>query len=253
MKKVLIVIGVLLVVAVVAVIVLGSSLGRIVKAAIEQFGPKFTQTSVTVDSVSLSPTSGSGTVKNLTIGNPTGYTTPYAIRLGEATLSIDPQTILKDKVVIKSIRVVDPDINIEGGLGDNNLKKIMANLDSFTATEKGKPAEDTGAKKKLEVDDFVLTGAKVNVKFAMLGGAGTTVPLPDIHLSNLGAGPDGITPGELAKEVIGEITSKTLSTVASQVGNLGKGATDAAKGLLNGATKTGGGALDNAKKLFTKP
>ena len=244
MKKVLIAVAVVVVIAVVALLLVGSNLGRIVKAGIEQFGPKFTGTSVTVDSVDLSPTSGSGAVKGLVVGNPEGYKTPFAIRLGKASLAVDPSTVLKDKVVIKSIQVTDPEINIEGGLSDNNLKKIMANLDSFTAGEKGQPAAtDNGGKgKKLEVDDFVLSGAKVNVKFAMLGGGGPTLTLPDIHLTNLGTGPDGITPGALTKEVIGEITSKTISAVAAQVGNLGKGAVDAAKNV-------GSGASDSVKKL----
>ena len=234
-----------LVIAVVALLVVGSNLGKIVKAGIEQFGPKFTGTSVTVDSVELSPSSGAGAVKGLVVGNPEGYKTPYAIRLGSAALAVDAGTVLKDKVVIKSIQVTDPEINIEGGLSDNNLKKIMANLDSFTAGEKGQPAAttDSGGKgKKLEVDDFVLSGAKVNVKFAMLGGGGPSLTLPDIHLTNLGTGPDGITPGALTKEVIGEITSKTIGAVAAQVGNLGKGAVDAAK-------NAGSGAADSVKKL----
>ncbi|HTI70423.1 MAG TPA: hypothetical protein VMF06_10685 [Candidatus Limnocylindria bacterium] len=242
MKKILIVLGVLLVVAVVALFLVGSNLGRIVKAGIEQFGPKFTGTSVTVESVSLSPSSGSGAIHGLVVGNPAGYTTPYAIRLGSASLALDPSTLLKDKVVIKSIQVTDPEINIEGGLTDNNLKKIMANLDSFSAGEKGQPAESTGAKKKLEVDDFLLSGAKVNVKLSMVGLSTPTVTLPDIHLTNLGTGPDGITPGALTKEIIGEIVSKTITAVTAQVGNLGKGATDAAK-------KAGSEAVDGAKKI----
>lgn len=252
MKKVLLAGVVLAVIAVIAFVVVGSNAGKLVKAAIEQFAPKFTGTSVTVGSVDLSPTSGSGAVKNLVVGNPEGYSTPFAIRLGSASLAVDPASILKDKVVVRSIQVTDPEINIEGGLTDNNLKKIMANLDSFTAGEKGKPAEETGAKKKLQIDEFVLTGAKVNVKFKLLPGGATSINLPEIRLFKLGTGPDGITPAAVAKEVIGEVVSKTMVAVTSLVGDLGKGATDAAKGAAKGATDAAKGVLDGAKGLFKK-
>ena len=80
MKKVLLIVAVLVVVAVVALFVVGSNLDGIVKKAVETAGPKITQTSVTLDGVSLSPRSGSGAIKGLTVGNPSGYSSPRVQR-----------------------------------------------------------------------------------------------------------------------------------------------------------------------------
>lgn len=247
MKKALLIVAVLVVLAIIgAFVFVGSNFGRIVKAAIETFAPKITQTSVAVASVDLSPRSGAGTVKGFVIGNPSPYTEPFAIKLGEATLALDPASLLSDKIVVRSVRVTDPEITIEGGLTDNNLKKLLANIDSFTATEKSKPVEETGAKKKLQVDEFVLTGAKVNVKLNIpgVGGAIPPVTIPEIRLTNLGSGPDGITPGELTKQVIAEVVAKVIPAVTAQVSNLTKGATDAARGAIDKA----GGSLKDATK-----
>lgn len=245
MKKVLIVVGVLAVVAIVAVYLVTSNLGGIVKKAVETAGPKITQTTLTLGSVSLSPSSGSGSIKDFTLGNPEGYKSDYSVKLGEAKLEVDPASVLSDKIHIKSIVVTDPHIIIEGGLTDNNLKKIQANVESFAGSEKSAPAGDSGPKKKLQVDDFLLSGAKVEVKIGMLGNSIPALTLPDIHLTNLGSGADGITPGELAKRVFSEVFGSVFTQVAAQAGNLGKGALDGAKGTLE---KVGGGVGDLFKK-----
>lgn len=252
MKKVLIALAVVAVAVAVALYLVGSNLGGIVKKAIEVAGPKITQTPVTVAKVDLSPGSGSGSIEGLVLGNPAGYNAPYAMRLGAAKLEVDPASVLTDKVHIKSIAVTAPEVVIEGGLGDNNLKKILANIDAFTAGEKSAEGQKEGSKKKLQVDDFLLTGTKVDVRFSLLGGKPLSVTLPDIHLTNLGAGGDGLTPGELAKKVFGAVFEQVIPAVTAQVGklgglgkDLGKGAVDNAKGALD---KAAGGVGDLFKR-----
>ncbi len=80
------------------------------------------------------------------------------------------------------------------------------------------------------------TGAKVHI------GTGATLPLPDIHLRDLGKGPDGITPADLTKTVLGEVVSGTLKAVAKDATNLGKGAENVGKQGVNKIT-TGLGGL----------
>jgi len=153
--------------------------------------------------------------------------------------------VLSDKIVIKSVEVRSPEITFEGNpLGANNLKKIMDNVNAFTGGAAAKPA-DTNAPakgaakpaKKLEVDDFLITGAKVHFN-------GATLPLPDIHFSDLGKGPEGITAGDLTQKVLGEITTATVKAVAESLASLGKGAADAA----TGAVKDVGGAASKIGK-----
>jgi uncharacterized protein involved in outer membrane biogenesis len=233
-KKILLFIGIgLVAVIVIGVLVVGFFLGDLVKAGMETIGPKVTQTSLTVGSVQVGILTGSGGVKDLVLGNPDEYKakTPNAITLGKAAVSVSPGSLLTDKIVIKSVEVRSPEIYFEGNplTKNNNLQKIMDNVSAFTGGASAKPA-DTNAPakgaakpaKKLEVDDFLVTGAKVHFN-------GATLPLPDIHFSDLGKGPDGITAGDLTQKVLGEITTATLKAVVESVSNLGKGAADAAK------------------------
>ena len=55
--------------------------------------------------------------------------------------------------------------------------------------------------------------------------------MPDINLTALGSGPDGITAGDLIKKVMGEITSATVKAVVSSVGDAGKAISNEAGSL----------------------
>ena len=234
-KKILIGTGVgILVVIAAVVIIVGFFLGDVIKAGMETIGPKVTQTTLTVDSVSVSILTGSGGVNGLVLGNPEGFKSTNAISVGKAAVSVAPFSVLGDKIVIKSVEVREPEINFDGNpLGANNLQKIMDNVTAFTGGPQDKTA-DTNAPaqpgapkpaKKLQVDDFLIVGAKVHFN-------GVTLPLPDIHLSNLGQGPDGITPAALIKEVLGQVTTATLKAVVTSGG-------DATKVLGGEASKLG--------------
>jgi hypothetical protein len=81
--------------------------------------------------------------------------------------------------------------------------------------------------RKIEVDDLLITGAIVHVILTGINGREMTLPLPDIHLTNLGKGGDGITATDLTRHVLGAITTATVKVVASATTDFGKGAADA--------------------------
>jgi hypothetical protein len=202
MKKILIGMVALVLVIVIAIVVgVALFLDSGIKRGVETLGPQLTKVDVKLDGVSVSLLSGTGKIKGLVMGNPPGYQTPYAIRVDAASLALTSSSIFSDKVIIKSIRVESPNIYYECGLGSDNLRTIMNNL---------------SASKKLQVDDLVITGAKVSVLVKGTGGLAARIALPDIHLTNLGQGPEGITASELTKKVLSEIAN----AVARHAGNV---------------------------------
>ncbi len=98
----------------------------------------------------------------------------------------------------------------------------------------------------MEVDDLLITGARVHANLTGLIHGEITLPLPDIHLTGLGTGPGGITAADLTKQVLGEITTGTIQAIASSVANLGKDATGAARNILKNAAS---GVLQNSNAL----
>jgi uncharacterized protein involved in outer membrane biogenesis len=233
MKKLIIGFSIAIVILVIlGVVAVGLFLDTAVKRGVETVGPMLTKVEVKLDSVNLSLLSGGGKLKGLLVGNPSGYKTASAIQVGDASLAIAPSSIFSSKVVIRSINVQAPEITFETDLAGNNLSKIVANLQAATGgSSSSAGSADKKAGKKLQVDDFLITGGKIHVSVTALGGHSATVPLPEIHLTSLGQGPDGITAAELTKLVLQAVEKEAVQAAASSVADLSKDASNLTKGL----------------------
>jgi uncharacterized protein involved in outer membrane biogenesis len=236
----------LVVVIVLAVVALSLFLDRAIKAGIEAVGPKLTQTDIKLESVSLSLLSGAGKIKGLVVRNPEGFKTPSAIKVGTASLTLVPSSLLSDKIVVKSITVEGPEITFETDLHANNLSKILANLQAAAGGGAAGPAKsqqpaqtkEAKAAKKFEVDNFLITGGKVQVSVTTFGGKGTTLSLPEIRLQDLGKDSNGITAAELAKRVLEAIANAAAQTSSGTVADISKGALYITKDLKGEGTNT---------------
>ena len=255
-KKILRIAVVLFVLVLAAIVAIGFFLDSIIKGGVETVGPKIAGVDVKLNSVSLSLLSGGGKIKGLVIGNPEGFKTKSAIQVGTASLAIKPGSLLSDKIVVQSVNVESPEITFEGGLKGNNLSKILENIEAVAGGEKdssksGDKKSQT-SQKKIQVNDFSITGGKINLSMTILGGKSATVPLPDIHLKDLGTGSDGITPTELAQKVFSALLASTTKAVAGAIGNLGKEAAGTAKDVGQGAVDSAGKATKKIGDLFKK-
>jgi uncharacterized protein involved in outer membrane biogenesis len=154
--------------------------------------------------------------------------------VGRAEITLVPSSLLSSKIVIRTIQLESPEITVEGGLNENNLTALMKNIQDATGggttPAAGAPAE-SGPGKKLQVDHFRLTGGRLHLKLDLMGGSLRTVPLPDIELKQLGAGPEGITAAELTRQVMGSISSTSLVATVKAAGDIGKD-------MINNATKS---------------
>lgn len=242
---------VVIVVALIAVtlIVIGVNLGRIVKEAIEVYGPKMTQTTVSVDKVTLSLFTGSAKVTQLSVGNPQGYKSPNAIAAGTIAVGLNPMSLMSDTIVIRTIRLESPEVTFEGGLTGNNLSQIMDNMNSSSKsgeTVSTNIATQTKPEKKYQVDDLLITGAKAQVILTSPVQRQVNLTLPDIHLTDLGTGGEGITAADLSKRVLNAIVTVTLETVTKNAINLDQNAATLKQAGQNAETQI----LNNLNNLI---
>ena len=150
------------------------------------------------------------------------------------------------------VEIQGAELTIEGGLTDNNLTKIQKNMNDTaggSASANASPAAGgSPSGKKIQVTDMLITGTKVHANVSALGKSLNipTITIPDIHLTNLGTGSDGITPGELSKDVMNAMMEKVIPELMAQGNAIGKGVMDA----VGNIGKDGGtGAKDAAKGL----
>jgi uncharacterized protein involved in outer membrane biogenesis len=243
MKKILWIIGIVVVALIVAgLIVAITFLNGIVKTGVETVGPKLAGVPITLDNVNIHLLMGSAKVEGLVVGNPSGYKSTNAISVGVADVGLNPLSVLSDKIVVRHVHVIAPDINFEGNplTGNNNINKILDNLNAATKSMGGAPSTNQPAApakpgKKLEVDDFLISDGKVHFN-------GVTLPLPPVHLTDLGKGTDGITAADLTKKVFSELTTAIIKAVASSATDVGKDAEKAASEGVN-KIKSGIGSL----------
>ncbi|MDB6029347.1 MAG: uncharacterized protein JWM68_5570 [Verrucomicrobiales bacterium] len=239
---------VLLIVGLVAVFF---SMNSLVKRGVEKVGPMITQTSVKLDSANISPFSGSGQLHGLVVGNPSGYNTPSAIKVGDIKVAVEVKSVFSSVVVVDSFVMEAPEVTLEGGIGGNNLSKLLDNISSVAGADEGttstaqKPAEGG---KKFRVKDILIKGTKVNASLTGMGGKTVTRTLPDIHLTNIGTDGDGVSSAELSKKVVREILASTIKDLSSSTGLLGK----EVQGLGKGAATQVEKASKSLKGLFNK-
>ena len=232
----------LVVVLIVLFVAVAFSLGAIVKKAVETIGPSATQVDVKLKGAEVWLFAGRAQLTGFVLGNPPGYKTSTAIAVDNVSVKVKPGSVFSDKLVVETVKVEAPVITLEGGLSDNNLKKIEKNMNAYTGSSSTAPnsaaSSSSSAKpeKKLQVNDLVITGARVQVNTTFSAGRTVTLPIPDIHLTSLGTGPEGITPVEVAKQALHAILVSSTEEVAKNATQLGKDALSGATGATKQAT-----------------
>lgn len=277
MKKVLIGLAVLVVIVAGGLYFVWSNLGSIIKTAVEETGSKVTQVSVTLDTVDVDKlTDGQAGIRGLTVGNPAGFNTDSALKLGEVSVKVDPATVTSDVIVVKEVVVAAPQVTYEFGSGGSNIGTIQKNVENAAgggASGGGSGGSSSGGDSKspkLVIENLYVRDGRVNVSADFLKGQSQGATLPSIHLKDIGksgGSNTGATPAEVAKKVMAAISKAATQAVGNMnVGAikdaLGKELGGAAAGIQKSLEKGGdagkalkegaGEAEKGLKKLFGK-
>jgi hypothetical protein len=215
---------------VVATLLVGDMvLDAVVSRSVGKVGGQLTGTELTLDGAGFFLFSGSGAIKNLNVANPAGYSQTSAFQIGKISVGLRPESVFQDMLRITQIRVLSPLINFEGTVDTNNLMDILKNVEAILSNSSAPPGDLPQCPgKRMFVDDLWITGAQLNVAATLLGAPPLTLSLPNIHLTSLGTGTNGLTSAELAQIVLSRLTQDTREALAA-------------------------GLVTNAPKSFNKP
>jgi hypothetical protein len=245
-KKLLIAGGVLAALALVAFFVLQFFLGSIVKTAVNSFAPKITGTKVILESASISPLSGSGTLTGLFVGNPAGWSSEKAFYLGKIHIDVAPFSILGDHIIINEIIIDQPEFVYETKIIASNIGDLLKNIEKVTGAKDPavEPTAKNGQPVKFEVKKFTLRNGKVTLG---VGPAALTMPMLPIEMSELGTKEGGITPDQLVFAVMRNVTSNIVSASTKAIGQAGATAGAAAGNAVLKAGEAVKGLFDKKK------
>ena len=239
------------VVAAIAVFAVFYFLNDLVKGGVEKVGPQLTKGEMRLAKANISPFSGKAQLTGLFVGNPQGWKTESAIKVGDVQVALDVRSALSDVVTIESILIEAPEITYEGGLGGSNIGKILENIEAFAGGGGGeKPAAESSSasSKKFKVKDIQIRGAKVHLSTAGLGGKAVTVPLADLRLQNIGTDGSGVTAAQLSRDILKPLLASITKAAAEAATNVGGQLKDATKGTTDQLDKTTEGIKSLLKK-----
>ena len=160
--------------------------------------------------------------------------------------------------MIKRIYVNAPDITYEVGLGKSNIGRILEQTEGPAEPEKSREAGG----KKVVIEDFLIENGRIRISATLAMGLAAPIPLPTIHLTDIGKEKQGASPLEVIKQVLGAIVGSVTKVVTGTVGLVGDGAKavggvavgavegtaevvgDGAKAVGSGAKAVGGAVVD---------
>lgn len=228
------------VVLIAVIVVFYFAFNSIVKNGIEAVGTKVLGADVVLQKVNISLFSGKVQLKGLVIGNPEGFQSESAFELGEVRVVVDLFSLLSNKIVIDEIVIDSPEITYETSGGKNNIEALLENINDFVGTSEDGAAgskEDASQKsgKKIQINDFLIRNASVNLSATILQGKKLTLPLADIHLKDIGKDGEGANMSDALKKVFAALNENIAGAVAAPLkstGNTVEKAVDKLKGLF---------------------
>lgn len=204
MKKAIIGLLAIAVVAATVTLWFSNPLDSLLKAAIEKFGSEMTGATVRVSKVHISPTDGQGALSGLVLGNPGGFKTDHAFKAGHIELALDPATVTDDVALIHRILIDAPSISYEKGDNGTNFEAIQRNVERYLGTAQKKAEPD----RKMIIESLVIRNAKVNYNGMI------ELTLPDIELHNIGKKRGGATSAQVVKAIVAELNTQIAIALA---------------------------------------
>ena len=239
-----------------------------VRQMVHIYGSQVVGTDVNIGRIDISLKDGHGSVSDITVGNPKGYSKDLIINLGTVAVKVNTDSVMNalketaqktgpkvKTIVIEEVRVSKPEVTYElMNLNRNNANDVLTNIKKNTASSAQKtetnPQTENSVQYKVAVKKIVVENGQATVAAGLLGvSKSLSVPLPTITINNLGTDKQSISVEQGLARLFQEILKATVNAVAKvDLSDLLGGVGDLANGVIGTATGAAGAALDTAGK-----
>ena len=206
----------------VALFLLSSNLGRVIRNGLVILGPVVTRTAWSLEDVDISPWGGEGSMTNLTIGNPPGYFRENAVEAPLVVVDVEASSYFDDIMIIERFSVREAQIRFEiAGQPRTNLRVLLDSIDDAVLQQAAEVAEiDTSNMRSVIVRRFELVDAVV-VGQSQLAGE-IRVSVPDLIIEDVGLAEGGIDTVSAIQRTLGpslDAARKEIRKFASERSN----------------------------------
>jgi protein required for attachment to host cells len=206
--KILISAFLVLVVLIVALFIfVYANINGIVKEVVVQTGQEVLQTKVSLDEVDIKLPSASGELKGFALKNYPEFEHDSILEFSSIKIDLDPRSTSEELVVIDEVTIDGVKLVAEQKGTQTNLQVMLDKIEEYSSdspssgSSAGSSAEESPAK-DIRVAIKKLNFVNNSVTIASEKWGDLVTPLPNITRENIGDPKVGLTPAELAKEMI---------------------------------------------------
>jgi hypothetical protein len=194
-----------------------NSLDSQAASAIRRYGPEIIGVPVSLSGAHIDPLDGKAALYGLVVGNPGGFKAKHALSLGEISMQLDIGSLMTDVIRIKELTLVKPEIMYEYSSAGSNLDVLQRNIEQYVAQQHGtmKKTQDSESAKKLVIEHLYIKNGIASVRAEILNGDVLSVPIPDLHLRDIGKKSNGTTAGDAMRQILGPLVQQVGTSVAS--------------------------------------
>jgi hypothetical protein len=205
MKKILVILGVIVLAVAAGLYYVFSNLDSIVKDQIESIGTSTLGSAVNAQDVKIKLLDGLGEITGFSVANPEGFKAATAMGFGTVRLDISTENIGQMPIVIDEILVDSLNALYElNSQGQGNLNVLLNQVAKGAGKEK--PAEPTTESDagtgdvRISVNKITVKDTSLALDLTALGQEVYDETLPTFSASNIG-GDSGLPPAQLGQEI----------------------------------------------------
>jgi hypothetical protein len=192
--------------------------------AVETYGTASLGTKVSLRGAHLDVARQSLELRGLVVANPPGYHGDDLLRLESVKVALDASTLASDVVVIRELQLLRPEITYEKVEGVANVDVLQRNADRYARDfgDAPSPGAKISAPKRWIIEDVEVRGAKALVVGDLVVARSLNVPVPNVHLRNIGKRTHGATTADATQQVLEALTASVGNAVGSAVAGAAK-------------------------------
>lgn len=170
--------GIIVAALLTGVLIFSVSLDGIVKSQLEGNLTVLMKTDVVIDEVDISILGGESEIKGVHIKNPDEFSDRNAIVLGEIDMDLKVSTLFGDQIVIRDLRISDPEIYVEQKGTGVNLRALNENIDEASG------GSDSG--KGMIIEYLLVENGSITVSTEIEKERTVTATLDQLEIDGIG-------------------------------------------------------------------